>query len=162
MLLYEITERYRDLLSNLEIDEETGELLNAEELEIAEAEFAEKAESYALHIKNLRAEAEAIKAEAQALTERRKSIEQKTELLGDRLQAAMLATGKTKFETAKVALSFRKSETVNITDEDMIPVNLMREKVTYEPDKAEIKKRIKSGEDVPGASIEEKQNLQIK
>jgi hypothetical protein len=160
--LYEISEKYLNLLDNLEIDEETGDLLNADELEIALSEFDEKSENYALYIKNLKANAEAIKAEQQKLSDRKKSIDQKIEILSDRLGYAMFAFNKTKFETPKVALSFRKSESVNIIDEDVIPALFMLEKTTFEPDKNEIKRALKSGQVISGAEILVKQNLQIK
>ena len=160
--LYEVAAQYAEVLNNLQIDEETGEVLNAEALEIAAEEFDEKVESYALYVKNLRAEAEAIKAEQKTLGERRNALERKTERIEDALAAAMVAAGRAKFETARVALSFRRSESVAITDEGAIPLVFMRETVKYEPDKVYIKQLIKAGEAIPGARLEEKQNLQIK
>lgn len=41
--LYEITDKYLKVLDNLEIDEETGEILNAEELDELSGAFEEKA-----------------------------------------------------------------------------------------------------------------------
>jgi len=160
--LYEITERYREILDGIQIDEETGEVKGAEALEIAAEEFDAKVESFALYIKNLRAEAEAIKAEQKTLGERRNALERKTERIEDALAAAMVAAGRAKFETARVALSFRRSESVAITDEGAIPLVFMRETVKYEPDKAAIKKHINAGYTIPGATLEGKQNLQIK
>ena len=160
--LYEVAAQYAEVLNNLQIDEETGEVLNAGELEIAAEEFDAKVESFALYVKNLRAEAEAIKAEQKTLGERRNALERKTERIEDALAAAMVAAGRAKFETARVALSFRRSESVAITDEGAIPLVFMRETVKYEPDKVYIKQLIKAGEAIPGARLEEKQNLQIK
>ena len=40
--LYEITDKYLKVLDNLEIDEETGEILNAEELDELSGAFEEK------------------------------------------------------------------------------------------------------------------------
>jgi len=74
----------------------------------------------------------------------------------------MNSTGMAKFETARVALSYRESEITVIIDESLIPEIFMREKKTYEPNKVEIKAAIKSGQDVPGATVETRLNLQIK
>lgn len=43
--LYEITDKYLKVLDNLEIDEETGEILNAEELDELSGAFEEKRRS---------------------------------------------------------------------------------------------------------------------
>ena len=162
MNIWEISEKYAAALENMEIDEETGEVMNAAMYEIAESEFEEKAENYALYIKNLRSTTEGIKAERQKLAERQKAIENKTAILEDRLEWAMRSVSRTKFETARVALSFRKSEVISITDEGIIPASYMREKVTTEPDKTAIRAAIKNGETVDGAAMVEKYNLQIK
>ena len=45
--LYEITDKYLKVLDNLEIDEETGEILNAEELDELSGAFEEKSEAVA-------------------------------------------------------------------------------------------------------------------
>ena len=74
----------------------------------------------------------------------------------------MRATKTEKLETSLNNLSYRKSESVSILDEALIPEEYRKEKVTKTIDKVSIKDAIKSGKDVAGASIEEKQNLQIK
>ena len=58
--------------------------------------------------------------------------------------------------------SFRKSKAVDVFDEAQIPAEFMRERVTIVPDKTAIKKAIESGQEVAGAKIEERLNLQIK
>ena len=162
MTLYEISEEYAELLNNLTIDEETGELLNAAELEIAETEFNEKAENYAKYIKNLRAGATAIKAERQKLQDREKAAERKAEALQARLVDAMNRIGKTQFETAAISLLLKRSEAINITDENILPSIYLRQTVKIEPDKIAIKKAIDAGETVNGAEIVINQNLIIK
>ncbi len=61
-------------------------------------------------------------------------------------------------------LSVRTSEAVVILDEAAVPVQYIVEKttVTRTPDKALIKKSIKAGEDVLGARLEFRNNLQRK
>lgn len=60
--------------------------------------------------------------------------------------------------------SYRKSEAVNITDLEKIPKEFLvfKEPPAPAPDKAEIKRTIKEGWEVPGAEIETRFNLQIK
>lgn len=160
--LYEITDKYLKVLDNLEIDEETGEILNAEELDELSGAFDEKAEATALYIKNLTAFVGDVKAEEAALAERRKSAEKRVERLKDLLASSMLSVGRDKVETTKVRVSFRKSVAVSIDDEKALPADFVVETVTTKPDKTAIKKAIQSGQEVSGASLVENRNLQIK
>lgn len=77
--LYEITREYLEALDHLEIDEETGEILNAEELDKLAGAFDEKVESVACYIKNLTAFAGDLKEEEANLAKRRKSAEKKVD-----------------------------------------------------------------------------------
>ena len=74
----------------------------------------------------------------------------------------MQGVGKTKFETGKVALSLRKSPYVYITDEKKLPEMFLRTTTSVEPDKNAIKKELTAGNKVDGATLEHRQNLQIK
>lgn len=156
MTLYEINEA----IANFEfsIDEETGEILNAMQLDELNMARDVKAENVALFIKNLKAEAEAIKAEEKALATRRKHTERKAQSLTDYLQYCLDGD---KLKTAKVAVSYRKSEQVECSDISMVSGEYLRVKEP-ELDKAKIKKAIKAGEEVAGCSLVEKQNIQIK
>ena len=161
MTLYEID---RELLACLDL--ETGEITDAERLDALQIERDTKLENTALYIKNLLAEVEAIKAEEKALAERRKAKENKAESLKKYL-ADNLSGGK--FETAKVNISFRKSEGVEISEPEMLLFYLENmgfdDCIKYELPKiqlAPVKKLIKEGHELPGAAIVEKQNIQIK
>lgn len=80
------------------------------------------------------------------------------------ISEAMQRTGIQKIESSDglFKASFRKSTAVSVFDESQIPAEFMREKISYTPDKTAIKKAIESGQEVAGAKIEERQNLQIK
>lgn len=162
--LYELDQAVLAVLDNgLIFDEETGEILfdedNFDQLEMLRSD---KMENVALYIKSVEADAAAIKAEEKALKDRREVKEKKAERLRDYLTRSMQTFGDTKLETPRVALSFRKSEQVEIVDEGKLPPDYCRTKTTVTPDKAAIKKAIKSGEAVDGATLVERQNLQIK
>lgn len=58
-------------------------------------------------------------------------------------------------------VSWRKSVSVEIQDESRVPEDYKKEKVIVNIDKVSIKKALTGGEDVPGASLLEKQNVQI-
>ena len=65
-------------------------------------------------------------------------------------------------ETDLFRLQFRKSEAVEIVDEEAIPPQYLREKVTVTPAKDEIKADLKAGATIPGAILKKNVNLTIK
>lgn len=160
--LYELDQAVFTILENgLIFDEETGEILfdeeNFGELEI---ERNTKMENVALYIKGLESDAAAIRAEEKSLADRRAVKERKAERLRDYLKRSMQTFGDTRIETPRCVVSFRKSEAVEIDDEELIPQSWITYKKSV--DKAGIKKALKAGEFVHGAQLVERQNLQIK
>ena len=149
MKLYEIDSAIYEC-----IDAETGEIIDIDKLNNLMMERDAKIEGVACWIKDLKAEAEALKNEKQALAERQRVAENKAESLKKWLAYAL--QGK-KFKTTKCAISFRKSEAVEVTDEGLN--NLMKEHdelLTYkapEPNKTAIKQAIKDGLNVPGVQL---------
>lgn len=70
--------------------------------------------------------------------------------------------GITKIETELGNLSLRKSKSVNIYDESLIDKKFIEIETKEKISKTEIKKAIETGENVQGANIVEKNNLNIK
>ena len=161
--LYEIRQ---DLLTVIEggyvFDEETGEVFwSSDNFDQLAETYDAKVEACGCYIKNLQAEAEMLKAEEQALAKRRKAIESKEKWMSDYLLANIQEFGEAGF-SAKAKVSTRKSEAVQVLDVSAIPDEYMRVKTTATPDKAAIKKALKSGESVPGAAIVHNVNLILK
>ena len=158
MKLYEIDNAILDC-----IDLETGEVIDAERLDALNMERDAKIENLACWIKDLKAEAEAIKAEKQALAERQRVAENKAESLKKWLAYALDGQ---KFGTAKCAISFRNTESVEVTDEGLEA--LMKEHgdlLTYkkpEPNKTAIKQALKDGLTVAGVELVRNTNVIIK
>ena len=149
MKLYEIDNAILDC-----IDLETGEVIDTERLDALNMERDAKIENVACWIKDLRAENEAIKSEKQKLDSRRKVNDNKIESLMGWLNYALNGT---KFKTGKCAISFRTSESVEVTEEGLEA--LMKEHdelLTYkspEPNKKAIKDAIKDGLSVVGVQL---------
>lgn len=148
------------------IDEETGEIFDFQQLEELQMERDAKIENIALYIKDLEADAKAIKAEEYALAERRKAKENRSARLREYLAQTLDGA---KFETARVQLSFRASTKCEITDAvsclEYLEKNDFEKCIKYkEPElsKSEITKLLKAGETIPGAVLTENQNLQMK
>lgn len=159
MTLYEIENAILDC-----VDPETGEIIDTERLNSLHIERDAKIENVALWIKDLKAEAEAIKSEKQKLAERQKVAENKAESLKKWL--AFVLEGQ-KFKTAKCAVSFRQTESVEVTDEGL--ENLMKngndDLLTYkapEPNKTAIKQAIKDGLNVQGVQLVQNTSTIIK
>lgn len=163
--LYELDRAICDVLENgFHVDEETGEVFfEGEDLDALEAERADKLEAVACFIKCLDAEAAAIKAEETALAARRRAKEAKAGRLRAYLANSLQNAGESRFETSRCALSFRKSEAVEIVDEALLfAFGYCDEKITTAPNKTKIKKALKAGDAVPGAQLVVKQNIQVK
>lgn len=153
MTLYEIDQKLLDC-----IDLETGEIINAEKLTELTMERDEKVEKVALWIKELKAEAEALKAEKQSFADRQRAAENKIESLKKWLADALNGE---KFKTTKVAVSFRKTKSVDVPDIFALDENYVK---YSEPtaDKAAIKKAIEAGQEVTGATLVENVSISVK
>ena len=159
MTIYEINNEIMNC-----IDMETGEVIDTDKLNELQMERDAKIENVALWIKELKAEAEAIKNEKQALADRQRVAENKAESLKNWLAYALNGE---KFKTAKCSISYRNSESVEVTEEGLEA--LMRDHedlLTYkapEPNKKAIKDAIKNdGLTVTGVQLLQKTSTIIK
>lgn len=155
MNLYEIDAA---IAEGIEVDEDTGEILNIEYLDELRMEKNQKIENIACFIKNLDSDAEALKAEIKTLQARMKTKQNKAASLRDYLAGNLDGQ---KFESARCAIGWRRSEQVVITDGAELPDEYLRYKET-EADKTAIKKALKAGIEISGASLETHLNMQIK
>ena len=163
MKLFDIDERLAACVKLDEsrvVDTESGEIIDLEAIAALEMERDKKIENLGCWYKNLLADAEALKAQKNAFAEREKAAKAKAESLKGFLGRYL--NGK-KFETAKVAMSFRKSEAVEFDAKCIgdVPEEFLKFK-DPDLDKVAVKKAIKAGETVPGCELVARQNLQIK
>ena len=155
MTIYDIEAEIMDC-----IDQETGEVIDIDRLNALEMERDRKISNVACWIKDLKAEAEAIKAEKQALDKRQKAAENKAESLKEWLSGILQGE---KFKDSRCAISYRKSERVDFADNfnfDTLPDYM--KKVTIEPRKTEIKDYLKTGATIEGVELVESSNIQIR
>ena len=161
MTIYEIDARMAGL-----IDPETGELLDYEAFASLQMERDTKIENMALWYKDLTAEAKAIREEQKALAERRRSAENKAERLKGYIETAL---GGEPWQSARAAVSYRKSTAVEIEDEaaliEELEFNGFDECLTYQTpkiNKVELMKALKAGTIIKGAELVTRQNVQVK
>ena len=152
MTLYEINQNILSL-----IDEETGEITDIVAFEALLGAKEEKLENIIKLYKNATADSTALKAEADAFTKRAKAAA----ALADRMKAMLEAElDGNAFECTTGKVSFRKSKALIVDDERRIPEQY--QKIAFSVDKAALKKAIESGENIAGAHIEVRQNVQVK
>lgn len=140
------------------VDPETGEIID-DRIGDLMMEREQKLENIALWIKNLQADAQAFKAEKEAFDKRQKAAEKKIVSLMKYLTGNLQGE---KFSTTKCAVSFKKSERVDVFNEALVPKKYLAKKVTLAPDKNAIKELLKAGKRVNGCRLIEHLNPQIK
>lgn len=158
--LYEIGEKYRQALENIQVDPDTGVVTGLEEVRELSGAFDTKAEAIACYIKELSAVSASIKAEMDQLKRRKETVEKTADRLRGYLSGWMGAMEKDRLKTAKVSISFRKTSACQILDVELIPPGFCS--VEIKPQKSAITKAIRSGESVPGARLVESQTLLIR
>ena len=148
------------------VDMETGEIIDFDRLAELQLERTAKIENLALWYKNLMSDMEAYKKEKNVFAEREKAAKNKAESIKKYL--ADVLSGQP-MKTERVSVSFRKSEAVSIDDEsafiDYAQKHNHEDLLTFkapEINKTAIKQAIKDGEEIPGAEIVVKSNIQIK
>lgn len=153
MNLYEIDSAIMDC-----VDMETGEIIDMEALENLQMERDRKIEGIGCWIKNLLADVKALKEEKDNLAARQKAAENKAASLKAYLSSYLNGE---KFKTAKVSISYRKSDSVNIAEGAVIPEEYLKYSEPT-PDKIGLKAALKSGEKIQGISLVTSNNIQIK
>lgn len=153
MTIYEINQAIMEC-----VDLETGEIIDTEQLDKLTMEREAKLENVACWIKELKAEAEALKAEKMAFAKRQQVAENKMESLKKYLAYALDGQA---FKTVRASVTFRKSQAVEIADIYKLDENYLRYKEP-EADKTAIKEALKAGKTVAGATLVENTSVIIK
>lgn len=155
--IYEINEQIENCLNpeTGEFDEETFNSL----VELRET----KIEQLICFYKNVAATAKAMKEEENNLRERREAEERKAENLKNYIQYALAGE---KFKTAKAAVSYRSTKSVEVSDNfvEWAQSNERDDLLSFkkpEVSKKAVKKAIEAGETIP-ARIVENTSMSIK
>ena len=160
--LYDIDQEILDC-----VDAETGEILDTEKLDALQMEREAKLEGVALWVKDMKAEADAVKAEADKLTARRKALENRMESVKAWLLQALNGE---KLKTPRCNVYQTHSQKVVIDDEkalvDMFMASPFGEKFLRmkdpEIDKTALKDSMKQGYEYEFAHLEETESVVIK
>lgn len=161
MYLYEQKAQYRELLDMLEAGDVDPQVIH-DTLEALEGEIEEKLEGYACIIKQLEADAIALKTEEDRMAARRRGIEANIKKMKAAVQEAMLLTGKLKLKTSKFSMWIQKNPvSVFLADLNLIPKRFMVPQPDV-PDKAAIKKYLDENGDQEWAQLQQSESLRIR
>lgn len=151
MRLYDMTEQYLDLL---EMAQDGGEGVDyAAMLDGMEGAIGEKLEGYCKVIKTMEAEAEALKAEALRLSQRKTSLDNQVTRMKEAMKTGMMRVGMDKHKGILFSVSITKPrDRVEVTNIQAVPSEYIKQ---AEPsvDKKAVMDAIKAGATVHGVSI---------
>ena len=146
-------------------------MLNAwfDTLESIEGEFDKKAENIAVFIKEIKAEADLLKAEEQSLRKRRQTKERQIDSLKTYLLTQMQEIGKSKIDTQKALISIRNNAPSLVVDDDLSFIRWAEQNndglLKYsmpEIRKSDVKKAVKAGDEIPFVHMEKSTSVIIK
>ena len=161
MNLYEI---------NLGLQKITNEIIEADgvvsdeqlnNLENLELSLKDKCINIAYVVQNLEADTKQIDEEIKRLQQLKKVRKNTADRLKEAVKDSMISNDIEEFKTSTHIIKFRKSESVNILDENKIPAEFKVIKSEIKIDKIGLKKALKNG-DVSGAELSQNKNLTIK
>ena len=123
-----------------------------------------KADSYCWVIEHLRGQAAYRQQQAKRLVELARSEEARADALEESLVLVLtkLQPTATRFSFPHHELTSRKSQAVEIDDEDSLPTEWLALKTTSQPDKAAIKEALKAGHSIPGAQLISRRSWRIR
>ena len=140
------------------VDTETGEIIDTAAIEQLEMDRDKKIRNIACWIRNLEADEKALADQIKTFTTRKNAAKNKRESLKSYL--ANFLNG-AKWQNSEVAISWRKSESVEVEEGAAIPEKYLRYKEP-EINKAAIKADLKAGATIYGCQLVTKNNIQIK
>lgn len=163
MSLYEINKNYAELFDKFENEEITQEELQ-ETGNMLAVELQNKSRNIIGYEKSIELAINAYKEEEKRIAERRKALENKLEKYKEYVKNNMEDMGLQKIETPLGVLSVCKvPASLEVYDENLIPNEYKKEKVTISIDKNAIKEALKNGQEVQGVKlVEDKTSLRIK
>ena len=166
----ELTTAIAQLAEQLQSDDDDSRSQALAELEAAlmaeegnKAALAAKADATCWVIEHLRGQAAYRQQQAKRLTELSRSDASRADALEDSLVLVLtrLQPTATRFSFPNHELTSRKSQAVEIDDEDALDPQWLSFTTTSKPDKAAIKEALKAGQLIPGAQLLSRRSWRI-
>ena len=166
----ELTTAIGQLAEQLEADDEVARAQALAELEAAllaeegnKQALAAKADATCWVIEHLRGQAAYRQQQAKRLSDLARSDASRADSLEESLVLVLtrLQPTATRFSFPNHELTSRKSQAVEIADDDALPSEWLAIKTTSQPDKAAIKEALKAGHLIPGAQLISRRSWRI-
>lgn len=163
MRLFKISHDYRAVLDR--VDDAEGVLDDTLEadLDAVQGALEEKVEAVVVVMRELDAEAAALKAEEQRLAMRRKAREANAERLRAYTARCLGMAGTRKIATPLAVVSLRATTSVDVAcAPESLPEAFRRTKVEVSADKTAIGAALKAGTEIAGCSLVTRDSLQVR
>ncbi len=166
----ELTTSISQLAEQLESDDEDSRSRALAELEVVllaeegnKAALAAKADATCWVIEHLRGQAAYRQQQAKRLTDLARSDASRADALEESLVLVLtrLQPAATRFSFPNHELTSRRSQAVEIDDEEALATEWLTVKTTSQPDKAAIKEALKAGQQIPGAQLISRRSWRI-
>jgi hypothetical protein len=152
--IYEIDDAIQSALDAIEVDTETGEILNADRLDAVVADARLKVVSTAKYRAMRKATLKGMEEAYKALGARIKAEKKRDEWLAAMQLRAMHSLGDKSIEAPDILVKIGKlPPSVRILDEAQIPAEYVKAKMETSIDKLAIASDLKAGKSVPGAML---------
>jgi hypothetical protein len=162
MRLYELTEEFERLVDMLESGDESPELTAA--LEVISTQLEAKAAGVGAVLASLDAEADAYTAEIARLTAKKKCAQTSSDSLRRYVKSSMETRGILRIKGGSWSFAIQRNpESVEVTDESLVPDEVKRTVTTTTVDKRLVLELYKAhGEAAPGTAIRQTTRLVIR
>lgn len=161
--LYEITREYNEILEDLYDDDGSVNKEALMKLNDTEKSLKEKGIAIVSYVKNIESTIKAIAEARKAMADREKRLQKKMEDLQGYLLDNMDKCGIQSITCPYFDIKIKKNPvSVDIIDELSIPMEYMKEKIEYKPDKPRMKEEMMAGVIIPGAGLKQGLRLDIK
>lgn len=158
--LYDLTDKLTSL-QRLAEDGTVDPALIADTMDSIEGDFEDKAVGYVKVYKSIEADVDVIDAEIKRLQERKASFKNNANTIKQRLVQAMVETGNERIKTPLFTIYTRRTVSVEAPeDPNKLPPEFI--KTTLAVNKADLKKALQSGRDVPNARLVENIGLGVR
>ena len=170
MRLFDFASQFKglyELCEDIEVNQETGEIIDNSELlsqlfSELEMDLSDKLENTAYLIKELETSEKALKDEAKRLTEKAKVLENRQTRIKELIKTTLESSGQTKIKTDKFSFSISNRKSFNYDGVNMFALDSQFVRVKEELDKNKMKEFIKAGGTIDGVFEVETSSLSIR
>lgn len=158
--LFQITDRYRNILEIAEMMEEEEQFEEA--LKSIDDEIEVKADGYAAVIEELKMKKEKSKELKERFAAKEKALDTRIKKMKESLQDSMLLTGKTKIKTDLFTIYIQKNQpSLSVVDEKKVPKKYFIEQAP-QINNTILKQELKSGIEIPGVELTQSESIRIR